>query len=112
MREAGTRKAGGRHDFDKISQAADISEMRPAMNVTLTAKQKSFIKRKIDAGAYANATEVVHEALRLLQEYDDLRRLKLDRLRQEIAKGEADIAAGRFESIKDDKELAAFFASL
>ena len=82
------------------------------MNVTLTPKQKSFIKKKIDAGAYANASEIVHEALRLLEDHDDLRRLKLDRLREEIAKGEADIAAGRFTSIKDDKELAAFFASL
>ena len=82
------------------------------MNVTLTPKQKSFIKKKIDAGAYANASEIVHESLRLLEEHDDLRRLKLDRLRAEISKGEADVAAGRFTSIKDDKELTAFFAAL
>jgi len=82
------------------------------MNVTLKAKQKNFVKKKVDAGDYANASEVVHDALRLLQEYEDLRRLKLDRLREEISKGEADVAAGRFTSIKDDKELTAFFAAL
>ena len=40
------------------------------MNVSLTPKLEGFIKAKVKTGDYNNASEVVREALRLLQKED------------------------------------------
>ncbi len=40
------------------------------MNVSLTPKLEGFIKEKVESGNYGNSSEVVREALRLLQEED------------------------------------------
>ena len=45
-------------------------------------------------------------------EHDEIRRLKLERLREELAKGEADLAAGRSAVLEDDQAIEAFFARL
>lgn len=82
------------------------------MHLSLTPKLEAFVKAKVDAGHYNNASEVVREALRLMQEYETVRKLKLQRLKKALAKGEADLAAGRFATIKDDDELTEFFARL
>jgi antitoxin ParD1/3/4 len=41
------------------------------MNVSLTPKLEDFVKSKVKTGDYSNASEVVREALRLLQKEDD-----------------------------------------
>lgn len=82
------------------------------MHVSLTPKLEDLIREKVDSGLYNNASEVVREALRLMQEHDEVRRLKLERLREALAKGEADLAAGRVTTIESDEELEAFFARL
>ena len=82
------------------------------MHVSLTPKLAELVREKVDSGLYNNASEVIREALRLMQEHDELRRLKLERLREELAKGEADLAAGRFVTLADDEEIDAFFARL
>ena len=82
------------------------------MHLSLTPKLEEFVKSKVDNGLYNNASEVVREALRLMREHEDIRRLKLARLKKALAKGEADLAAGRFTSITDDDELTEFFAKL
>jgi len=82
------------------------------MHVSLTSKLEEFVKSKVEDGLYNNASEVVREALRLMQEHEELRRLKLKRLREEIAKGDADIASGRSTEIGDDDDLRKFFARL
>jgi antitoxin ParD1/3/4 len=82
------------------------------MHLSLTPKLEKYVKAKIDDGLYNNASEVVREALRLMQEHEALRRLKRERLKKAIAKGEADLANGRFTDIKDDDDLTKFFARL
>lgn len=82
------------------------------MHLSLTPKLEEYVRTKVEAGLYNNASEVVREALRLMKEYEGVRRLKLARLRKALAKGEADLAAGRFTTIEDDDELAEFFARL
>jgi antitoxin ParD1/3/4 len=82
------------------------------MHVSLTPKLTAFVKGKIDKGLYNNASEVMREALRLMQEHEELRRIKLKRLRAEITKGQADLKAGRATSLNTDDELAEFFARL
>lgn len=82
------------------------------MHLLLTPKLEEYVKAKVAAGLYNNASEVVREALRLMQEYEGVRRLKLQRLKKALAKGEADLAAGHFTTIEDDDGLAEFFAKL
>ena len=82
------------------------------MHISLTPRLERMIKEKVASGQYNNASEVVREALRLMGEFEEVRRRKLERLRDELARGEADLAAGRFVSLEDDEELRAFFARL
>ena len=64
--------------------------------VALTDRDDRFIADQIASGEYGNASEVVRAGLRLLEQ----EQLKLKALRQAIAQGDADLAAGRFKSYK------------
>ena len=57
------------------------------MNVNLTPQLEDLVKKKVASGLYNSASEVVREALRLMEEQDRLRAVKLDRLRQDILDG-------------------------
>ncbi len=57
------------------------------MNVSLTPKLETLIEEKVKSGFYNSASEVVSEALRLLEERDQLRELRREELRKEIKKG-------------------------
>ncbi len=70
------------------------------------------MREKVGTGLYNNASEVVREALRLMQEHDRIGRAKLERLRDALAEGDADLAVGRVSVLESDGELGAFFAKL
>lgn len=58
------------------------------MNVSLTTKLENFVKSKVKTGDYNNASEVVREALRLLQREDEVaHERKIDRLRNALQAG-------------------------
>ena len=57
------------------------------MNVSLTAHLEELVKAKVDSGLYTSASEVMREALRLLEERDQLRALRREELRRDIQKG-------------------------
>lgn len=57
------------------------------MNVNLTPQLEELVRAKVDSGMYSSASEVVREALRLMDEQDQLRRARVDELRQEVRKG-------------------------
>jgi antitoxin ParD1/3/4 len=57
------------------------------MNISLTPHLEEMIREKIASGSYNSASEVVREALRLLEQDDQLRALKLQKLRQDIREG-------------------------
>lgn len=57
------------------------------MNVSLTPELEQFVHNKVKSGRYLSASEVVREALRLLEERDRLREIRLETLRQEIVIG-------------------------
>ncbi len=54
------------------------------MNVSLTAELDQFVAAKVSSGRYSSASEVVREALRLLEERDRLRDSKLMDLGEEL----------------------------
>jgi len=57
------------------------------MNVNLTPQLEALVRSKVNSGMYTSASEVVREALRLMDEQDRLRQVKLDGLRSEVRKG-------------------------
>ncbi len=57
------------------------------MNVSLTPQLEAYLKQKVEKGMYNSVSEVVREALRLLEEQDALRAVKLEALRKEIDQG-------------------------
>lgn len=57
------------------------------MNVSLTPELEQFVQDKVKSGRYLSASEVVREALRLLEERDQLREMRLETLRKEIRIG-------------------------
>jgi antitoxin ParD1/3/4 len=61
------------------------------MNVNLTPQLESMVRQKVETGLYNNASEVVREALRLMEERDRFRRLQvaISRAQAQHARGEA-----------------------
>lgn len=57
------------------------------MNVNLTPHLEDMVRQKVNSGLYTSASEVVREALRLMDEQDSLRAAKLEQLRQDIRAG-------------------------
>lgn len=57
------------------------------MNINLSPQLESMVREKVSAGLYTSASEVVREALQLMQEKDEVRATRLGELRQEIKAG-------------------------
>ncbi len=57
------------------------------MNINLTPQLEEMVRTKVTSGLYNSASEVVREALRLMDEKDRLQAAKLDQLRQDIQEG-------------------------
>jgi antitoxin ParD1/3/4 len=69
------------------------------MNVSLTPQLESFVKQKVLSGKYNSTSEVMREALRLLQEQDELKSLKLQTLQKDLLKGANELDQGMFSSL-------------
>ena len=54
------------------------------MNVSLTRELDKFVAAKVASGRYSSASEVVREALRLLEEQDRVRAARLDEFNREL----------------------------
>jgi len=65
------------------------------MNVSLTPELEQLVHLKVQTGRYTSASEVVREALRLMEERDQLQALHKDALRRKIAAGMASLRAGK-----------------
>lgn len=57
------------------------------LSISLTPQLENMVRAKIDSGMYSSASEVVREALRLLEEQDQLRSNRLETLRKAIDDG-------------------------
>lgn len=54
------------------------------MNVSLTPELEEFVSAKVGSGRYTSASEVVREALRLLEEHDRARGQQIAAFNREI----------------------------
>jgi len=57
------------------------------MNINLTPQLEKLVRQKVASGRYTSASKVVGEALRLMEEQDRIRSVKLEQLRQDIREG-------------------------
>ena len=71
------------------------------MNVSLTPKLEQFVEKKIKAGLYQTASEVVREGLRLLAERDQREAAGLAELRSLINAGLEQIESGQTKPFDD-----------
>jgi antitoxin ParD1/3/4 len=67
------------------------------ININLTPQLEAMVRDKVTTGLYGSASEVVREALRLMQEQDQLRAIKLEQLRTEIRAGIESGSAGQLD---------------
>jgi len=54
------------------------------MNVSLTPDLENFVHTKVASGRYTSASEVVREALRLLEDHEKTRSAQLEEFRSEV----------------------------
>ncbi|MCX7112711.1 MAG: type II toxin-antitoxin system ParD family antitoxin [Proteobacteria bacterium] len=48
---------------------------------------EQFIKTQLESGRYSSASEIVRDALRLMEEREQLRQIQLEQFRQQIQAG-------------------------
>lgn len=94
------------------------------MNVSITDRLAGFVRRKVKSGRYNNASEVVREALRRMEDEDaravrlaklsaediiaDLDWQQLDGIRRRVEAGLGSIENGRFTEYEGRAGLAKF----
>ncbi len=84
----------------------------PTRNVVLTDHQAQYVEQLVSSGRYQSANEVLHEGLRLVEWQESIDATRLQALRDAVRLGEADIAAGRFDSFNSPEELGQYLAQL
>jgi antitoxin ParD1/3/4 len=68
------------------------------VNVSLTSELEKFVSAKVESGRYNSASEVVREALRLLEEHDQPRSAQLAGFNQELGRRLDTLDRGRHVS--------------
>jgi antitoxin ParD1/3/4 len=77
----------------------------PTRNVVITDHQATMIDRLVKSGRYQNASEVLRDGLRLLEQRDANFQTRLTTLREAAKIGWDDIEAGRARRFKTGGEL-------
>ncbi|MDP2434034.1 MAG: type II toxin-antitoxin system ParD family antitoxin [Pseudomonadota bacterium] len=70
-----------------------------SLNVSLPPELENRVRRHVESGLYGSASEVIREALRLFEAYQEMRAASLLALKADIDQGVADIKAGRAREI-------------
>jgi len=65
------------------------------MNVSITPELEQFVAHKVESGRYTSASEVVREALRLLEEQDRTRAAQLAAFNAELNRRLASLDQGK-----------------
>jgi len=80
----------------------------PTRNVNLTEHFDGFVEAGIASGRFSNASEVVREGLRLLEQREQEDQAKLEWLRAAAKKGFDDIERGDYVTLRSDEEIESF----
>jgi antitoxin ParD1/3/4 len=84
----------------------------PTRNINLTEHFDHFVERQVASGRYSNASEIVREALRLLEEQEQARKAKLSALRQAAKQGFDEIDQGKGIVLKGKKAISQFIEAI
>lgn len=83
----------------------------PTRNVVLTDHHEEVIEKLVKSGRYQNASEVLRDGLRLVEQRDALEAAKLAALQEAARVGFLDIEEGRFHDVADD-DLEGYISGL
>ena len=75
----------------------------PTRNVVLSEHQHELVETLVQSGRYQNASEVLREGLRLIEERERIEAVKLKALKQAARQGWADVTAGRYADVAEDQ---------
>jgi antitoxin ParD1/3/4 len=75
----------------------------PTRNVVLSEHQQRLVEALVQSGRYQNASEVLRDGLRLLEERERHEDAKLKALKQAARQGWADVSSGRYADVADDQ---------
>lgn len=75
----------------------------PTRNVVLSDHQHELVETLVQSGRYQNASEVLREGLRLIEERERIEEARLKALKRAARQGWADISAGRHTDVTDDQ---------
>ena len=78
----------------------------PTRNVVLTDRQESLVASLVEGGRFQNASEVIREGLRLLEQREADLEGKLQALRQAVAVGIAALDRGEYVEFSQPEALA------
>jgi len=75
----------------------------PTRNVVLSEHQQQLVEALVQSGRYQNASEVLRDGLRLVEERERHEDAKLKALKQAARQGWADVSARRYADVADDQ---------
>ena len=84
----------------------------PTRNVVLTDHQASLVEHLVASGRYQNASEVLREGLRLVEQREAEDAYRLEALRSAVQVGVEDIADGKFKTFVTKKALRSHLKSI
>ncbi len=84
----------------------------PTRNVVLTNHQASFVERLVSTGRYQNASEVLREGLRMMEQWEAENASRLEALRSAVKIGDDDFEQGRYATFESGAQLRGHLASL
>jgi antitoxin ParD1/3/4 len=83
----------------------------PTRNVVLTDYQTQLIERLVSSGRYQNASEVLREGLRLVEDQEAQAKARLKALREAVRSGIADLEAERFRTFDAPSDFDRYLES-
>jgi antitoxin ParD1/3/4 len=84
----------------------------PTRNVNLTEHFDRYIQAGVASGRFSNASEVVREGLRLLEQREQEDKAKLEWLRAAVKEGIDDVERGDYVTLRSDREINDFMRQL
>jgi antitoxin ParD1/3/4 len=87
-----------------IERNLEVASM-PTRNVVLTEHQAELVERLVREGRYQNASEVMREGLRLVEDKEEDARARVKALREAARIGITDIENGRYRTFESAADL-------
>ena len=84
----------------------------PTRNVVLTKHQEELIENLVESGRYQNASEVLRDGLRLVEQREAEDASKLEALRKAARVGVSALDRGEFKKFENIEDLRAYLNDL